>query len=93
MICPLCSGHLPPGLGHVCVARATIPGVDYPQPKRRTICADCRWYRKELDWSRYPGELHLCGHENARNVVTGNPTPCAQRNSGNCPDFQAKEQP
>lgn len=66
---------------------------DWPLAKkpRRTVCADCRHYRTELDWSRYPRERHLCGHENARNLITGKPTECSLRNLGNCPDYQEKQ--
>lgn len=58
---------------------------------KRTICADCRWYRTEQNWARYPGEQHLCGHENARDFVTGKPSDCRSRNLGACLDYEAKK--
>jgi len=53
---------------------------------RRTVCADCRSCSPGL-----PGWYEAtCNHENARDLVTGLPTSCRARNTGHCPDFEAK---
>jgi len=58
---------------------------------RRTVCADCRWYRTSgYDSRTFTQQRHVCGHENARNLITGEPTSCS-RNLGNCPDYQEKQ--
>lgn len=63
-------------------------------PKKRTICADCRWYKRVgHSGATYEMQYHVCAHLNARDIVTGEPTHCRERNSGACPDFQAKEKP
>lgn len=54
----------------------------------RTVCVDCRWVGLS-DWD-WPPE-RVCRHENARHLVSGQATPCAHRNHGNCPDFEATQ--
>jgi len=61
-----------------------MPSLEF-SPKRRTICADCRWVLIGPTDSTY-----TCGHENARNLITGTPNHCFGRNHGNCPDFDPK---
>lgn len=58
----------------------------------RTVCADCRWYRAGMNPTTWTHE-YLCHHANARSLVTGDSTRCADRNDGKCADFQAKEKP
>lgn len=53
---------------------------------RRTICADCTWYGPGF-WAT-PA---TCLHQNARDLVTGLPTPCRSRNNGSCPDFTQRD--
>ncbi len=88
--CPACGTSVHPGYGHACVPKPPIfswPGAPPPWPSkpRRTICADCRWMGDYVSLGT-PG----CRHENARDLVTGLPTSCRARNSGHCPDFEAK---
>lgn len=102
MSCPLCGSYFPPGHGHACVARAPLPSNICengcvrpcrcaPRPKKRTVCADCRHYRaRGYDSLNYLPQAHVCQHENARNLITGEPTSCS-RNLGNCPDYQEKQ--
>ena len=96
MSCPPCGSYFPPGYGHACVARAPLPSAaDWFGPvakkPRRTVCADCRWYCGGFyDSIRFVTTRHGCQHENARNLITGEPTSCS-RNLGNCPDFQEKQ--
>lgn len=89
--CPACGTTPQAGFGHACVPKHTHAVTSGPTPaqSRRTICADCRWFL-------YGGspfglyEPQSCNHQNARHLVTGLPTLCRDRNTGHCPDFEAK---
>mgnify|MGYP000107808860 CR=1 FL=1 len=82
--CPACGNTPLSGHGHACVPKPPI-GVPWPGKSCRTICADCRWMGDYVSLGT-PG----CRHENARDLVTGLPTSCRARNTGHCPDFEAK---
>ena len=84
--CPACGNTPLSGHGHACVPKPLVsPFARYGLPPRRTICADCRWMGS-YPYLGTPG----CRHENARDLVTGLPTSCRARNTGHCPDFEAK---
>lgn len=91
--CPLCGNTAVPGHGHACVAKPPPLPHDWRQRRpARTICADCRWYRRAgYDPVAFTTTTHVCGHQNARHVVTGEPTPCRDRNTGSCPDYEEKQ--
>lgn len=82
----------PGRLRYYCSNGCTRPCRCATPPQKRTICANCHWYRRStFDSASFAQLNHVCAHQNARHLVTGEPTHCSSRNTGSCPDYQEKQ--